>query len=164
MREVTGPVVATTLVLLAVFVPVTLMPGISGALYRQFAMTISVAVVISSINALTLSPALAAILIGEKTEAKGLLGRFSNMLDSATTRYRSIIGTSVRRMPITIAVYLALVAVIGLLLSNLPTAFVPEEDKGAFFVEVQLPDGASLQRTEKPDQRLNAVRKLRASA
>ncbi|MGI9222254.1 MAG: efflux RND transporter permease subunit, partial [Woeseiaceae bacterium] len=148
MREVTGPVVATTLVLLAVFVPVTLMPGISGALYRQFAMTIAVAVVISSINALTLSPALAALLIGKKTEAKGLLGRFSSMLDNATIRYRSMIGASVRRMPITVTVYLALIAVIGLLLSNLPTAFVPDEDKGAFFVEVQLPDGASLQRTE----------------
>jgi HAE1 family hydrophobic/amphiphilic exporter-1 len=148
MREVTGPVVATTLVLLAVFVPVTLMPGISGELYRQFAITISVAVVISSINALTLSPALAAILIGAQTEPKGVLGRFSSMLDNATSGYRSVVGASVRRMPITIAVYAALVAVIALLLSNLSTGFVPDEDKGAFFVEVQLPDGASLQRTQ----------------
>lgn len=148
MREVTGPVIATTLVLLAVFVPVTLMPGISGALYRQFAMTISVAVVISSINALTLSPALAALLIGARTEPKGVLGRFSRLLDSATGRYRSIVGASVRRLPVTVAVYFALAAIIGLLLARLPTAFVPDEDKGAFFVEVQLPDGASLERTE----------------
>ena len=81
MREVTGPIVATTLVLLAVFVPVTLMPGISGSLYRQFAMTISVAVVISSINALTLSPALAALLIGRHKTPGGLLGKFASMLD-----------------------------------------------------------------------------------
>ena len=157
MREVTGPVVATTLVLLAVFVPVTLMPGISGSLYRQFAMTITVAVVISSINALTLSPALAAILVGEKTEPKGLLGRFSNMLDSATEKYRGIVGASVRRLPITIGVYLVLAAIIGLLLANLPGAFVPDEDKGAFFVDMQLPDGASLERTEAVARQVNEI-------
>ena len=157
MREVTGPVVATTLVLLAVFVPVTLMPGISGALYRQFAMTIAVAVVISSINALTLSPALAAILVGEKTEPKGLLGKFANMLDNATDKYRSIVGASVRRLPVTIGVYLVLAAAIGLLLSNLPSAFVPDEDKGAFFVDMQLPDGASLERTEAVAREVNEI-------
>ena len=157
MREVTGPVVATTLVLLAVFVPVTLMPGISGALYRQFALTIVVAVVISSINALTLSPALAAILVGKKIEPKGLLGKFSNMLDNATEKYRSIVGASVRRLPVTIGVYLALAAAIGLLLSNLPSAFVPDEDKGAFFVDMQLPDGASLERTEAVAREVNEI-------
>ena len=157
MREVTGPVVATTLVLLAVFVPVTLMPGISGSLYRQFAMTISVAVVISSINALTLSPALAAMLIGRRKEPKGLLGSFSRLLDRATEYYRSIIGVSVRRMPVTIVVYLALAAVITLLVLRLPTGFVPEEDKGAFFVEVQLPDGASLERTQAAADEVRAI-------
>ena len=148
MREVTGPVVATTLVLLAVFVPVTLMPGISGALYRQFAMTISVAVVISSINALTLSPALAALLIEKGEEPKGLLGAFSRMLDNATERYRGIVGASVRRLPVTIGIYAVLALIIGALVLNLPSGFVPDEDKGAFFVDVQLPDGASLERTD----------------
>ena len=148
MREVTGPVVATTLVLLAVFVPVTLMPGISGALYRQFAMTISVAVVISSINALTLSPALAASLIEKGEEPKGLLGAFSRMLDNATERYRGIVGASVRRLPVTIGIYAVLALIIGALVLNLPSGFVPDEDKGAFFVDVQLPDGASLERTD----------------
>ena len=157
MQEVTGPIVATTLVLLAVFVPVTLMPGITGALYRQFALTISVAVVISSINALTLSPALAAILINERAEPKGILGRFSRMLESATGRYRSIVSASVRRLPVTIGIYLVLAAIIGLLLLNLPTAFVPDEDKGAFFVDVQLPDGASLERTEVVMENVNEV-------
>ena len=157
MREVTGPVVATTLVLLAVFVPVTLMPGISGALYRQFAVTIAVAVVISSINALTLSPALAAILIGKKTEPKGVLGKFSKMLDNATEKYRGIVGASVRRLPVTIGVYVVLAAIIGLLLANLPSAFVPDEDKGAFFVDMQLPDGASLERTEAVAREVNEI-------
>lgn len=157
MKEVSGPIVATTLVLLAVFVPVTLMPGISGALYRQFAMTISVAVVISSFNALTLSPALAALLIGERTEPKGLLGWFSAFLDRVTERYRDVVGASVRRMPVTIGVYLAICIVIGLLLMQLPTAFVPDEDKGSFFVDTQLPDGASLERTERVVGRVNEI-------
>ena len=148
MKEVTGPVVATTLVLLAVFVPVTLMPGISGSLYRQLAVTISVAVVISSVNALTLSPALAALLIGRRNEPKGVLGYFSRLLDDLTGRYRTLVAASVRRMPVTIAVYLVLAVIIGILLQRLPTDFVPDEDKGAFFVDVALPDGASLERTQ----------------
>ncbi|MEE4174085.1 MAG: multidrug efflux RND transporter permease subunit [Xanthomonadales bacterium] len=148
MKEVTGPIIATTLVLLAVFVPVTLMPGISGSLYRQFAMTISVAVVISSINSLTLSPALAALLIRERTEPKGVLGVFSRFLDRTTTRYKRAIEVSVRRLPVTVGVYLVLGGVITWLVLALPTGFVPQEDKGAFFVDVSLPDGASLQRTE----------------
>ena len=148
MKEVTGPIIATTLVLLAVFVPVTLMPGISGSLYRQFAMTISVAVVISSINSLTLSPALAALLIRERREPRGLLGMFSRFLDRTTERYKRAVASTVRRLPATVAVYLILGGVIAWLVMSLPTGFVPEEDKGAFFVDISLPDGASLQRTE----------------
>ena len=148
MKEVTGPIVATTLVLLAVFVPVTLMPGISGSLYRQFAMTISVAVVISSINSLTLSPALASLLIRQRSEPKGPLGVFSRLLDRTTRRYERVVDASVRRMPLTVTVYLVLAALIAWLVLSLPTGFVPEEDKGAFFVDITLPDGASLQRTE----------------
>jgi HAE1 family hydrophobic/amphiphilic exporter-1 len=157
MREVTGPVVATTLVLAAVFVPVMLMPGISGALYRQFAITISVAVVISSVNALTLSPALASLLVTRSAEPKGLLGRFAGFLDRSTDRYRKVTGASVRRLPVTAAVYLAIAAVIVLLLMNLPSAFVPDEDKGAFMVDVQLPDGASLERTEVVADQVNQI-------
>jgi HAE1 family hydrophobic/amphiphilic exporter-1 len=157
MREVTGPVVATTLVLLAVFVPVTMMPGISGSLYRQFALTISVAVVISSINALTLSPALSAILIKKHTEPKGLLKRFSNLLERGTGRYLAVVGPSVRRLGVTGAVYLSLIVLIVYLLMRLPTGFVPNEDKGAFFVDVQLPDGASLERTETVVAQVNEI-------
>ncbi len=147
MKEVTGPVIATTLVLLAVFVPVTLMPGISGALYRQFAMTISVAVVISSINSLTLSPALASLLIRKRDEPRGLFGAFFKVLDHATARYRAVVGFSVRRLLLSVCLYLFLGGVIAWLLMGLPSGFVPDEDRGAFFVDVSLPDGASLQRT-----------------
>lgn len=148
MREVTGPIVATTLVLLAVFIPVTLMPGISGSLYRQFAATISVAVVISMINALTLSPALSAILLSKHHEPRGLLAKFSRLLDRATERYQRMVRPTVRRLPVSGAAYVVLIGVIVFLLMRLPTAFVPNEDKGAFFVDLQLPDGASLERTE----------------
>ena len=157
MKEVSGPIVATTLVLLAVFVPVTLMPGISGALYRQFAMTISVAVLISSLNALTLSPALAAILIGKQKAPGGVLGAFSRFLDRMTGGYSGIVGGSVRRLPVTVGVYLALATVIVFLVSNLPGAFVPDEDKGAFFVDIQLPDGASVERTEAVTRTVNGI-------
>ena len=157
MKEVSGPIVATTLVLLAVFVPVTLMPGVSGALYRQFAMTISVAVVISSLNALTLSPALAAILIGKQEAPGGLLGAFSRFLDRMTGGYKGIVGASVRRLPVTVGIYLGLAIIIALLVMRLPSAFVPDEDKGAFFVDVQLPDGASVERTEAVTRTVNDI-------
>jgi len=157
MREVTGPILATTLVLFAVFVPVMLMPGISGSLYRQFALTISIAVFISSINALTLSPALAAIMLNKQHQPKGLLKKFSDGLDKLTAQYRRFVGFSVRRMSLSVLVYLVLVTVIGWLLFSLPTGFVPDEDKGAFFVEVQLPDGASLERTEAVVSETNRI-------
>lgn len=159
MSEVTGPIVATTLVLFAVFVPVTMMPGISGALYRQFALTISIAVFISMINALTLSPALAALILNDHTQPKGFLKKFSDGLDWLTGKYRSFVGFSIRRLPLSIAVYAALIGIIAVLLLSLPTAFVPDEDKGAFFVDMQLPDGASLQRTEEVVKETNLILK-----
>lgn len=157
MKEVTGPIVATTLVLLAVFIPVTMMPGISGSLYRQFALTISVAVVISMINALTLSPALSAILIDRHTEPRGLLKRFSDMLERLTGKYLAVVGPSVRRLGLTSIVYVALLGVILMLLMGIPSGFVPNEDKGAFFVDVQLPDGASMERTEEVVTQVNRI-------
>lgn len=157
MQEVSGPVVATTLVLLAVFVPVTLMPGISGALYRQFAITISIAVLISSINALTLSPALAALILGKRKEPRGLLGAFARGLDHVNEQYRKIVNVSVRRLPATIAVYVAILGLIAWLVMSVPTGFIPDEDKGAFFVDIALPDGASLQRTDEVVRNVNQV-------
>lgn len=154
MKEVTGPVVATTLVLLAVFVPVTFMPGITGELYRQFAVTISVAVIISSINALTLSPALCRLLLkSDELEPKGILKVFSNGVDKTRNGYVSVVTKLIHRYKLTMMVFLGFVVATGYLFSATPTGFLPTEDRGALMANIQLPDGASLQRTEAYSQK-----------
>jgi HAE1 family hydrophobic/amphiphilic exporter-1 len=150
MREISGAVIATTLVLLAVFVPTAFMPGISGKLYAQFAATISVAVAISSINALTLSPALCTLLLkpGTGLAKRGPLHWFNRAFDRTRNGYAWLVGSLLRRA---LVGGLALLAVfVGMygLHRTLPTSFIPFEDKGAFMVEMQLPAGASLARTE----------------
>lgn len=150
MREVSGPVVATTLVLLAVFVPTVFIPGITGTLFKQFAITISIATVFSSINALTLSPALCAILLKKSTKEPGKLFRFFNKgVESSTNVTARAVQTAIRRSLIGAAVFSALVALAIMGLGDMPTSFVPQEDEGYCVVNVQLPDGASLQRTEE---------------
>jgi hydrophobe/amphiphile efflux-1 (HAE1) family protein len=149
MEQVTGPVIATTLVLLAVFVPVGFVPGITGQLYQQFAVTISVAVVISSINALTLSPALCATLLKPHSgPSRGLLGRFHRLVDRTRDGYARIVGMLVRRLVLSVVALGAVILGAYVLFTTLPSGFIPSEDQGAFFVNVQLPDGASLNRTE----------------
>ncbi|MDA5558454.1 efflux RND transporter permease subunit [Shimia sp. MMG029] len=157
MGQITGPVIATTLVLLAVFVPVTFMPGITGRLYTQFAVTISVAVVISSINALTLSPALCALILKPRNPEgpKGLLKVFERSVDGARNGYVGIVRRLVRIPLIAIAVLIGLGLSSGTLLKSLPAGFIPLEDNGTLFVDVQLPDAASLERTETVALRLN---------
>ncbi len=149
MREVTGPVIATTLVLFAVFVPVTFMPGITGELYRQFAVTICVAVGISSINALTLAPALCSLLLRKVGEPRGPLRWFAVGVDRARRGYVWGVAKLLRVMFISLAIYAGLIVATGLMFRTTPTGFLPYEDRGAFFVNVQLPDGASLARTEQ---------------
>ncbi|MBN8432132.1 multidrug efflux RND transporter permease subunit [Microbulbifer salipaludis] len=158
MREVTSPVIATTAVLFAVFVPVMLMPGLTGKMYQQFALTISIAVLISSINALTLSPALSALLLRPKNgqgegeggeKLTGVFGPFNRFLRSATRLYVRIVGFSVRRPMIGLASIAGVCALCAWLFSTVPTGFIPDEDQGFFMMNVQLPDGASLQRTVK---------------
>ncbi len=158
MSEITGPVIATTLVLLAVFVPTALLGGITGQLYRQFALTISGAVVISTVNALTLSPALCGLLL-RPARAGGsrrfvLFRWFNAGLDRGTEVYGLVIRGTLRRLAVTGLVFLGLVALTGWSYSRLPTGFVPAEDQGYAFANVQLPDAASLQRTQ------SVVRKL----
>ncbi len=149
MLQVTGPIIATTLVLLAVFVPVGFIPGITGQLYQQFAVTISVAVVISSINALTLSPALCATLLRPSTgPARGPLGWFHRVVDRSRDGYARIVAMLVRRLVLAVVVLGAVMFSAYYLFTTLPTGFIPDEDQGAFFVNVQLPDGSSLNRTE----------------
>lgn len=150
MREVTGPVVATTLVLLAVFVPVSFMPGITGELYKQFAVTICVAVSISSINALTLSPALCSLLLkpGSGT-ARGPLRLFARLVDKSRDGYAWLVARMIRAAAISLLVFGGFTGATYYLFQNVPSGFIPTEDKGAFFANVQLPEGASLSRTEQ---------------
>ncbi|RKF14427.1 multidrug efflux RND transporter permease subunit [Alginatibacterium sediminis] len=149
MQEVSGAVIATTLVLLAVFVPTAVMPGITGQMYAQFSITICISVLISSINALTLSPALCATLLRTpKVHTTGFHAKFNTFFDKSTAGYSRIVGALIRKLGIVAVAYLALLVGTGLLGSSLPTSFVPTEDKKAFFVDVQLPDGSSINRTQ----------------
>jgi len=148
MTEVTTPIIATSLVLLAVFVPVAMMPGITGALYKQFAVTISAAVAISSINALTLSPALCAVLLKPPGESAGWYSRFNRFFTAVTSGYTNTVGFLLKRLIIVGIVFIAMLGATWKLFDSLPTAFVPNEDQGAFMVDLRLPDGASLLRTE----------------
>jgi HAE1 family hydrophobic/amphiphilic exporter-1 len=149
MVEITGPVVATTLVLLAVFVPTIVMPGITGRLYRPFAITISVATLFSSLNALTLSPALCGMLLRPSKERKrGFFGLFNRILDSTTTGYTGFVKTLLRRVGITFLIFIGLLVATFFGVTSLPTGFVPSEDEGYFMVAAQLPDAASLGRTQ----------------
>ena len=156
MGQITTPVIATTLVLLAVFVPVTFMPGISGRLFSQFAVTISVAVVISSINALTLSPALCALVLKPRSgPPKGLLASFEKVIGGLRDGYTGIVSRFIRIPIIGIVVLVALGAGSSTMMSALPKGFLPLEDNGYLFVDVQLPDAAAVQRTEVVSERLN---------
>jgi HAE1 family hydrophobic/amphiphilic exporter-1 len=153
MKAVTAPVIATTLVLVAVFIPVAGMAGITGRLYQQFAITIVVSVLVSSVNALTLSPALASILLKKPTAYKGPLGwffgKFNGWMEKTTGSYMKLTNSAtlkLKRGIIFIVIISAGVVVIGKLV---PGGFIPEEDMGCFFVNMQLPDAASLQRTDK---------------
>lgn len=147
MSQVGGAIIATTLVLFAVFVPVAFMPGITGELYRQFAVTIAFAVAISSINALTLSPALCATLL--KPDAKPLapLAAFDRWFAGVTDRYDAAVRLLVKRVVLALLVFGGLLLITVQLFRTLPTGFLPVEDKGYFMVDVQLPDAASLNRT-----------------
>ncbi|MHC4399380.1 MAG: efflux RND transporter permease subunit [Planctomycetota bacterium] len=158
MDEITGPVIATTLVLLAVFVPTAFMGGITGQLYRQFALTISAAVLISTINALTLSPALCGILLRPSGEKRFIFFRWFNAgFDRATDGYTFLIRWTVRLIVIVMLVFGGLVFLTGWGFKSLPTGFVPEEDQGYVFVDVQLPDAGSMQRTQEVSQKLDKI-------
>ncbi|MEJ6705485.1 MAG: multidrug efflux RND transporter permease subunit [Pseudomonadales bacterium] len=149
MGEVTGPIIATTLVLLAVFVPVAFMPGITGELYKQFSVTISFAVLISSLNALTLSPALCTVLLSrEKSASVGWLKPVELGIRQLTKSYGVLIGFLLQRRYMTGLFATVIFGFTGYLATVVPTGFVPAEDQGFLFVDVQLPDAASTNRTE----------------
>ncbi len=153
MEEVTGPVIATTLVLCATFVPVAFMGGITGEIYRQFAMTLSVSVILSSIVALTLTPALCRMMLRKRTEPRGLIARglaaYSRGLDRVTRGYGAVVALLVRRSILAVVAVAAVVWGIRDIGGKLSSGFVPNEDLGYVFALMSLPDGASLQRTEQ---------------
>ncbi len=158
MLEITGPVVATTLVLLAVFVPTIVMPGISGQLYRPFAITISVATLFSSINALTLSPALCGMLLRpSKKDRRGLFGLFNRVVNRGTIGYSAVVRGLLRKVALTTLFFVGLLVATYYGITSLPTAFVPPEDEGLVLVAAQLPDAASLGRTEKVMDKVSAI-------
>jgi hydrophobe/amphiphile efflux-1 (HAE1) family protein len=148
MQGIFAPIVAITLVLLAVFVPVAFISGISGELFRQFAVTVAVSMFRSAINALTLSPALCAVLLKPHHGPKrGLMGMLSRGIDRVRDGYGLVVARLVRFSIVGMVVVVAAFAGIGLLAKVTPTGFIPSDDQGAFFVVVQLPDGASIGRT-----------------
>lgn len=148
MKEVTGPVLATTLILLAVFVPVALLPGISGRMFNQFAVTICVSVLISAVNALTLTPALCALMLKSTHERPmAPLRAFNRGFDAITRNYQGLVGFLSRRLVLSFGVYSVLLGLLAYAFMTVPASFVPNEDKGVFMIEIRLPDAAALQRT-----------------
>lgn len=152
MKEVSGPIVATTAVLIAVFVPVAFMGGITGQLYQQFALTLAVSVAISSVNALTFSPAMSALLLRPQQEMRGPLGwffkYFNKYFSKVTSGYTSSVRIIIRKSVIALGIFGVLMFGAYYLFQTVPTGFVPNEDQGYFMINVQLPEGASLERSD----------------
>ncbi|MCF8041619.1 MAG: multidrug efflux RND transporter permease subunit [Desulfarculaceae bacterium] len=158
MEEISGAVIATTLVLLAVFIPTAFMGGMTGILYKQFALTIATATFFSSINALTMSPALCALLLRPSKEHRNWFWRgFNAFLSWSTNRYEGIVGLVVHKLGISMVVYVILSVVAFYTMVNTPTGFVPVEDQGYAVSTVQLPDGASMERTQEVLDKVNNI-------
>ena len=148
MKEVTGPIIATTLVLIAIFVPIAFMPGISGQLYKQFGVAICISVIFSSINSLTLSPALCAVFLKKpKAKKRGPLAWFNFYLNFSRNVYTSSTRWLLRKITIPIIAFICVAASAYFLSGYIPTSFLPNEDKGAFFVDIKLAEGATLGKT-----------------
>jgi len=160
MDEVSGPVVAIGLVLTAVFVPVAFMSGIVGQMYRQFAITLSVSVILSVIVALTLTPALCGMMLRPRKQMKGPLGAFirgfNKVFDKTTNGYLSVVKVLLRRLVLASVLLLAVFGAAGFFGKALPTGFVPDEDMGYYFAVFQLPEGASMERTDALCKRAEA--------
>jgi hydrophobe/amphiphile efflux-1 (HAE1) family protein len=157
MRQVQGPIISTTLVLFALFGPVAFFPGITGELFRQFAVTIAAAVFLSSINALTLSPALCALVLSPSTKKPLPLALFDRLLDKTRDGYVALVGVIARRSIIAGVVIVAAGVAAGDLLSRIPTDFIPNEDQGVLFVDVSLPAAAALPRTQQVMATVNDI-------
>ncbi|MGA7809671.1 efflux RND transporter permease subunit [Bradyrhizobium sp.] len=159
MAQITAPIIAISLVLLSVFVPIAFIPGISGTLFRQFAVTISAAMVISALNALTLSPALCAVFLRHTGPRRGVMGRVIGGIDWVRDRYASIVRRTLRIAVLSLVAVLVFAGGVFGLARITPTGFLPEEDQGAFFIAVQLPDGASVARTSQVARQVETLLK-----
>ncbi|HZN56121.1 MAG TPA: multidrug efflux RND transporter permease subunit, partial [Candidatus Polarisedimenticolaceae bacterium] len=161
MEEVSGPVVGIALILSSVFIPIAFTAGIQGRLNKQFAVTIAISVLISAFNALTLSPALSALLLRPRKESKGPLARFfaafNRGFTKTTNHYVNLSGHLIRRMAVTLAILLGFTVVAGLFGGRIPKSFLPMEDQGYFFLNVQLPDASSLERTTAVCKKIEAI-------
>src|ERR1700755_1665718 len=153
MEEISGPVVGIALVLSAVFIPTAFLPGITGRLYQQFALTIAISVILSAFNALSLSPALASIMLRPRKKVRGPLGWFYGVFNRgfsrATNGYVNWSRIAIRKAVLSFALLAVLAVGAGLFGSRLPSGFLPEEDQGYIYLALQLPDAASLERTDK---------------
>ena len=152
MEEISGPVIGIALVLSAVFVPTAFIPGITGRLYQQFAVTIAISVILSAFNALSLSPALAALMLKPKHESRGPLKRFFNwfnrIFSRATEGYVHWAGALVRKSAIALVLLAGFGVAAGYFSAKVPSSFLPDEDQGYLYINLQLPNAASLQRTD----------------
>jgi HAE1 family hydrophobic/amphiphilic exporter-1 len=161
MKEVTAPVIATTLVMVAIFIPVAVMGGITGRLYQQFAITVAVSVVFSSINALTLSPALCGILLRKQQPMRGPLGAFFRLFnlvfDKSTVAYTGFTRIVTRRIAMGLVFMAILTGGLVFLGKLVPGGFMPNEDMGYLMVNIQLPDAASLQRTDRVTKKVEQI-------
>ena len=150
MSEVSGALIATTLVLLAIFVPIGFMDGIVGKIYQEFSVTISVAVMFSTLNALTLSPALTSIILKEThPKSHGFWGWFNRTIQKATQKYAGVVGLIARHIFLIGMIFVVFTCVLTGLFKATPTSFIPEEDQGVIIMSVQLPEGASTERTKR---------------
>src|SRR6266702_1391959 len=161
MEEISGPVVGIALVLSAVFIPTAFIPGITGRLYKQFAATIAISVILSAFNALTLSPALAALLLRPKTSRGGLLrgffAWFNRAFANATNAYVRFCGVLIRKSAIALILLAAFGAAAGWFGSKVPSSFLPDEDQGYLYITLQLPSAASLQRTDEVARKIESA-------
>jgi multidrug efflux pump len=161
MDEVSAPVVAIAFILAAVFIPVAFLGGISGQIYKQFALTIAVSVLISAFSALSLSPALCSLILKHKSESKGFLTRvfsgFNRAFEWTTNRYLASVGALMRKSVIALLALAIFWLLAGGLFKRLPTGFLPDEDQGAFFTAMRLPDGASADRANAAAKKIEKV-------
>src|SRR5256885_9234003 len=161
MEEISGPVVGIALVLSAVFIPTAFIPGITGRLYQQFAVTIAISVILSAFNALTLSPALSSLLLRPRQKSGGLLkklfDKFNRGFASATKAYVRVCGLLIRKSAFALLLLAIFGAAAGFFSAKVPSSFLPDEDQGYLYINLQLPNAASLQRTDEVARKIEAA-------